>query len=77
MKKPINNQDKFIKKLLITEIRMQYTILTDGGLANQNFDDHTIEELESIRQTFWQQIEAKIKQAVPNHYKYGTDPILN
>lgn len=77
MQKPINNQNNFIKKLLIIEIREQYKLLTDGGLANQNFDSHTIEELESIRQIFWQQIEAKIKEAVPNHFKYGIDPINN
>ncbi len=77
MQKPINNQDKFIKLLLITEIREQYKILTDGGHSNQNFDSHTIEELESIRQTYWQQIEAKIKETIPNHFKYGINPINN
>ena len=78
MKHAVNNQDKFYKELLIKEVSEQYKLLTDGGrYSHSDLNKLSIKDLEEVRQTYWQQIESKTAQPIPEHYKYGVNYKLN
>lgn len=76
---------KNLKHLLIHEIISQLEILAPDIMKAKGYvvtktiqlTELTIEQLEQVSRTYWQQIEAKTNRKVPYKYKYEVDFRMN